>query len=247
MKKLMYSILALIFISSTANANIYDDCEAAVGANELAEVKKLAATIQSFNNISSANRTAANLCVSTALGEEMSFSSGSQSFITKAKLEALQNKGLVLEAAKAQKAKLQKQLSCINAKDAQTRNRIASIDQEFQHINNALILQGTHAACSELYATERSSVMRNQSCLEAFKELGHPDLIDTMNEPKSVYFDELLELKNLEITVRREFNIASDEVLNLNVNKAKITKNNDPLNQERKSCAEFGYEGVYLD
>lgn len=62
--------------------------------------------------------------VSVANGEEMTFSTRYDTFLTKAEIESLKNEDLLLEAAKAKleaakakKAKLQKQLSCINAKE----------------------------------------------------------------------------------------------------------------------------------
>jgi cell division protein FtsB len=208
MKKLLYSILALIFISSTANANIYDDCEAAVSANDLVEVKRLAEAIKQSPKIPVSKLKTARLCVSTAAGEPMIFISATKSFISLVEYEALnakkslsdsekiaehraqqreeQAKRTALKAMKEKAAKLRKQVSCMNIKSSEIITKVEAIEKQNQDTNNFLILQDTHKSCSILYGDNKSAAMLNQSCIDAFKSMGHPSLVLGEVERKSV-------------------------------------------------------------
>ena len=274
MKRLLYPLLALMFISTTANANIYDDCETAVSANNLNEVKKLAATIQRLNTIANSNLIAARLCVSTALGEPMVFMAATQSFITLVEFKALQAKKelseakkraerlklgakkkaerLKLEAMKEKIVKLEKQVDCIMAKSSEITIALDSIDKRFEKtnrmVNQSLILNDTHKACSELYSSDQSAAMLNQSCIDAFQSMGHPKFVLAESEQKSVYSNELTELAGLKVNLMANLlstQIELGEAEGIFTEQELYQKLADDL--EVKSCAEFGYEGVYLD
>ena len=271
MKKLLYSILALIFISSTANANIYDDCEAAVSANDIVEVKKLAVAIEQSPKIPVSKLKTARLCVSTAAGEPMIFISATKSFITLVEYEALnakkelsesekiaehraqqreeQAKRIALVSMNEKADKLRKQFACMNIKSSQIITKIEAIEKQNQDTNNFLILQDTHKACSVLYKDNKSSAMLNQSCIDAFKSVGHPSFVQAEGERKSVYSNDLSGLMSSMTNVQKTLAETVITLLAAESNDAKqsVEQQSAAYLREAKSCAEFGYEGVYLD
>mgnify|MGYP003676427073 CR=1 FL=1 len=270
MKKLLYSILALIFISSTANANIYDDCEAAVSANDLDKVKKLAEAIKQSPKIPVSKLKTARLCVSTAAGEPMIFISATKSFISLVEYEALnakkslsdsekiaehraqqreeQAKRIALKAMKEKAAKLRKQLSCMNIKSSEIITKVEAIEKQNQDTNNFLILQDTHKSCSILYGDNKSAAMLNQSCIDAFKSMGHPSLVLGEVERKSVYSNELSGLMSSIANAQKTLEGILVTLLEAESNDGKtVAQQSAAYLREAKSCAEFGYEGVYLD
>lgn len=273
MMKLLYSLAALMFIATTANANIYDDCNTAIGANDLDKVKKLAATLQRFSSISPFDQPVANLCVSTALGKVVVFR-GVKGFVNLAEekiAQAAEAARLELEAtakaeaeAKAKAARLElekikskltatiiqleKRTSCIRAKRSQTNAELEAINLRFEQSNKSLILDDTHEACTELYSNDKSAAMLNQTCIEAFQRMGHPNLVFSEQMQKAIFNAELSGLVALETSLEEELMEARVKLLEA---EGVVTK--EDFNQqladdlEAKSCAEFGYEGVYLD
>ena len=280
MKKLLYPLLALMFISTVANANIYDDCEAAVSANDLDEVKKLATTLQRFTTISPLDQAVATLCVSTALGKSVIFRAA-KGFINlaeeaekeaakaaelelKAKAEAkrleLEAKAeakaeaerLELEKLKSQLnatiAQLEKRTSCVRAKSSQTNAELEAINKRFEQSNKTLIIDDTHEACTELYFSDKSAAMLNQTCVDAFQRMGHPNLVFSESEQKAVSSAELIGLLELEADLEEELMGAKVKLLEADGVVTEQAFNQQLADDlEAKSCAEFGYKGVYLD
>ena len=113
-------------------------------------------------------------------------------------LEKLQSK------LKATIANLEKQASCINAKSYRILNKVEAIDDRLDETNRSLILRDTHKACSSLYSDNQTAAMLNQSCIDAFESMGHPNLILAESEQKSVYSSDLIGLRSLEINVQTE-------------------------------------------
>ena len=273
MMKLIYSLAALMFMATTANANIYDDCNTALGANDLDKVKKLAATLQRFTSISPFDQPIANLCVSTALGKVVVFR-GVKGFVNLAEekiAQAAEAARLELEAtAKAEAeakdkaerlelekikskltatiAQLEKRTSCVRAKRSQTNAELEAINMRFEQGNKSLILDDTHKACTELYSSDKSAAMLNQTCVEAFQRMGHPNLVFSEAEPRATFTAELSDLVTLKASLEKELMEAKVKLL-----EAEGVVTEEGFNQqvaddlEAKSCAEFGYEGVYLD
>jgi hypothetical protein len=260
--KLLYSLVALMLISTTANANIYDDCNTAIGANDLDRVKKLAATLQRFTSISPFDQPVANLCVSTALGKVVVFR-GVKGFVNLAEEKIAQAAEAGAEAkAKAERleletikskltatiTQLEKRTSCVRAKRSQTNAELEAINIRFEQSNKSLILDDTHKACTELYSSDKSAAMLNQTCVEAFKLMGHPNLVFSETEQRATFNAELSGLVTLETSLAEELMEARVKLL---VAEGVVTE--EGFNQqlvddlEANSCAEFGYEGVYLD
>ena len=271
MMKLIYSLAALMFMATTANANIYDDCNTALGANDLDKVKNLAATLQRFTSISPFDQPIANLCVSTALGKVVVFR-GVKGFVNLAEekiAQAAEAARLELEAtAKAEAkdkaerlelekikskltatiAQLEKRTSCVRAKRSQTNAELEAINTRFEQSNKSLILDDTHKACTELYSSDKSAAMLNQTCVEAFQRMGHPNLVFSEQKQKADFAAELSGLIVLGMSLEKKLMGAKVKLL-----EAEGVVTEEGFNQqladdlEAKSCAEFGYEGVYLD
>jgi hypothetical protein len=260
--KLLYSLTISMFISTTVNANIYDDCNTAIGANDLDRVKKLAATLQRFTSISPFDQPVANLCVSTALGKVVVFR-GVKGFVNLAEEKIAQAAEAEAEAkAKAERleletikskltatiTQLEKRTSCVRAKRSQTNGELEAINIRFEQSNKLLILDDTHEACTELYSSEKSAAMLNQTCIDAFKLMGHPNLVFSETEQRATFKAELSGLVTLETSLEEELMEARVKLLETEGVVTEEGFNQQIANDlEANSCAEFGYEGVYLD
>ena len=149
---------------------------------------------------------------------------------------------------KAAIANLEKRTSCVRAKSSRTGTELDAINKRFEKSNQSLILNDTHEACTELYSNEKSEVMLNQTCIDAFQRMGHPNLVFSESEQKAVSSAELMGLLELEADLEETLLetkvklLESDGFLTEQAFKQQLA---DEL--EAKSCAEFGYEGVYLD
>ena len=260
--KLLYSLTISMFISTTVNANIYDDCNTAIGANDLDRVKKLAATLQRFTSISPFDQPVANLCVSTALGKVVVFR-GVKGFVNLAEEKIAQAAEAEAEAkAKAERleletikskltatiTQLEKRTSCVRAKRSQTNAELEAINIRFEQSNKSLILDDTHKACTELYSSDKSAAMLNQTCIDAFKLMGHPNLVFSETEQRATFNTVLSGLVALETILEEELMAARVKLLETEGVVTEEGFNQQLLNDlEANSCAEFGYEGVYLD
>jgi len=90
--------------------------------------------------------------------------------------------------------------------------------------------------------------MLNQTCVEAFQRMGHPNLVFSEAELRAAFIAELSGLVTLRASLKEELMEAKAKLL-----EAEGVVTEEDFNQqladdlEAKSCAEFGYEGVYLD
>ena len=143
---------------------------------------------------------------------------------------------------------LEKRAACVSAKSFQTNAKLEAISKRFEQSNNTLILDDTHEACTELYSSNKSAAMLNQTCVEAFQRMGHPKLVFSEAEPRAEFTAELSGLVTLKTSLEEELMEARVKLL-----EAEGVVTEEGFNQqvsddlEAKSCAEFGYEGVYLD
>jgi hypothetical protein len=90
--------------------------------------------------------------------------------------------------------------------------------------------------------------MLNQSCIEAFQILGHPKLLLAETDTKSALSNELSDLT--ELKEQLEVNLVTTDIKLLEANGTVMPGGIEQavkVEMEAKSCAEFGYEGVYLD
>ena len=95
---LLTSVLIFgVFASTTVSADVYRDCEAAVERGENVNVQRLATTIMRFNSIPADKQTAANICVSVSMGQEMAYSSGE--FIPLVEFEEIKSQAMAARAA----------------------------------------------------------------------------------------------------------------------------------------------------
>jgi len=91
-QRLFFVTVLSVLTASTASANIYSDCEAAVANGETSRVVRLAATIRGFNLIPGRFRDTAAICVSAAEGELVTYSPEAREFVPVAKQQALRQR-----------------------------------------------------------------------------------------------------------------------------------------------------------
>lgn len=262
-------LVALLLPAKSVMADIYDDCDAAISEGNAAEVVNIANNIQRFNTISPRSLAKAEACVSASVGVPMVYSSlgwielsdreaikATKAAEEAARLEAEAAAEAAAEAERIERqrvqseldtefAKLQKHNACILAKSSELLSDIEAVDNQNNETNNSLIINDTYSACSELYLKDKSSVMLNQSCIDAFKRLGHPNLVLA----KSSFTDQLVELSTLRANLVMEQNEVRDALrtfLGLS-NLQDISSAALEALKEEKLCAEFGYEGIYRD
>lgn len=266
------STLILLSSATSAAANIYDECDAAISEGNAAVIDDLANTLLNFNSFSRRSLKRAEACVSASLGVPMVYSSlgwvelsdreatAAEILATEAerlRLEAVSEaERLRLEAAsKAERlelerlqsiqnmesAKIAEHHACISAKMSQVLSEIEAIDKKTNETNGSLILNDTYSACSELYRKDKSSAMLNQSCIDAFERLGHPNLVRAGDELKAAFMDHLAKLSMEQSEVQdtlSSYGVRTQQDIAMVILSAVL---------EEKSCAEFGYEGIYRD
>jgi hypothetical protein len=99
-----------------------------------------------------------------------------------------------------------------------------------------------------LYRDKKSAAMLNQSCIDAFKSMGHPSLVLAEVERKSVYSNELSGLMSSIANTQKTLEEILVTLLEAENNDGNtVAQQNAAYLREAKSCAEFGYEGIYLD
>ena len=144
--------------------------------------------------------------------------------------------------------KLEKQQSCVRAKSSNTSIELDGITKRFEQKNQSLILNDMNEVCTKLYASKKSEALLNQRCVDAFNQMGHPNLVFSEGEQKAVLSAEVVSLLLLELSLNKDIldtKIKILEVDGIMTEQAFNQKMSDDL--AAKSCAEFGYEGVYLD
>ena len=146
---------------------------------------------------------------------------------------------------------LEKQFACTSLKESEIFSIIKAINKEIEErnqiTNELLILQGTHKACSLLHDEDQSTAMLNQSCIDAFQRIGHPNFVFEENEESDSYSSQLAELRSLKSRIKEELLKTRLKPSEADVERLKQLVKLDEERREAKSCAEFGYEGVYLD
>ena len=255
------STLILLSSATSAAANIYDECDAAISEGNAAVIDDLANTLLNFNSFSRRSLKRAEACVSASLGVPMVYSSLgwvelSDREATAAEILATEAERLRLEAVSEaerlelerlqsiqnmESAKIAEHHACISAKMSQVLSEIEAIDKKTNETNGSLILNDTYSACSELYRKDKSSAMLNQSCIDAFERLGHPNLVRAGDELKAAFMDHLAKLSMEQSEVQdtlSSYGVRTQQDIAMVILSAVL---------EEKSCAEFGYEGIYRD
>lgn len=281
-------IIAFTLAASGANAqSIFDRCVGHVERNEAQEAKKLANIIKNMGGIAPTNRTKAEQCLTAAFLEPYVFVPWENRMFRAADVDLqAHKKALKIETENAKKLKkaeaeqrelkaaadkvrsqlrkLEKRLLCVAAKKVAVKKAevLASsykdTGQSRTARNHALIVSDTYKACSELYKTNMPSAMVNQSCIDVFQIMGHPELSSKYEAPapeKVAKVSALPALERLSIELRDEI-YASQRKLLLIENPAQLEKLDkeaqkqlDELKKrvEASNCSEFGYDGIYLD
>ena len=272
-KYLVMAALFLVLPNSEAQAatksQMVTQCSQALMREDSVAASNLAAEIALFVNIFNKGMKAEAIeCLNTVYGIGWYYDETSGSFLndneatierlladrSKADVDAYTSK---VESARQvieerllneQEVKLKKQSRCVDAAILQTERLISAIDVRMNEANQSLIIRDTHKACSSLYADDQAAAMLNQSCIEAFETIGHPEFSSKEDETYAALEDKLIELmatkgnvvKSLTETIGKLL-VVSGAVMEGGIKQA--------LTEELalKSCAEFGYKYVYLD
>lgn len=272
-KYLVMAALFLVLPNSEAQAatksQMVTQCSQALMREDSVAASNLAAEIALFVNIFNKGMKAEAIeCLNTVYGIGWYYDETSGSFLndneatierlladrSKADVDAYTSK---VESARQvieerllneQEVKLEKQSRCVDAAILQTERLISAIDVRMNEANQSLIIRDTHKACSSLYADDQAAAMLNQSCIEAFETIGHPEFSSKEDETYAALEDKLIELmatkgnvvKSLTETIGKLL-VVSGAVMEGGIKQA--------LTEELalKSCAEFGYKYVYLD
>ena len=265
LKILVFSVALILSFSSTVNAltkaEKIDEC--LYGSLSDEEINSLITEIDEWKSIYKRSlRMNTALCFTKLTGAPADFINGEGLVVDEAgtkqieesrrKVEALEAAKLELKELKSQLTatitNLEKRAACVSAKSFQTNAKLEAISKRFEQSNNTLILDDTHEACTELYSSNKSAAMLNQTCVEAFQRMGHPNLVFSEAEPRAEFTAELSGLVTLKTSLEEELMEARVKLL-----EAEGVVTEEGFNQqvaddlEAKSCAEFGYEGVYLD
>ena len=265
LKILVCSFALILGFSSTVNAltkaEKIDKCLYSSLSDE--EVNSLITEIDEWKSIYKRSlRENTALCFTKLTGESAEFINGEGLVVDQAGTEQIQESRRKVEALEAANLKqknlmnllkikltnLDKHISCVSAKTVQTNAELEAINIRFEQSNKLLILDDTHEACTELYSSDQSAAMLNQTCIDAFKLMGHPNLVFSETEQRATFKAELSGLVTIETSLETELMEARVKLL-----EAEGVVTEEGFNQqlvddlEAKSCAEFGYEGVYLD
>jgi hypothetical protein len=272
-KHLAMTALFIVLFNAEAHAatksQIVTQCSQALVREDRVEATNLAAEIALFVNIFNKGMKAEAIeCLNTVYGAGWYYDETSGSFLndddatmeellvgrSKAEVDAYTSKvksarGAIEERLLREKeVKLEKQSGCVDAAILQTERLISAIDVRMNEANQSLIIRDTHKACSSLYADDQTAAMLNQSCIEAFKTIGHPEFSSKEDETYAALEDKLIELMAAKLKVVKSLTETTGKLLV--VSGAVMEGGREQAITEElalKSCAEFGYKYVYLD
>ena len=128
------------------------------------------------------------LCFTKLTGYTAEFINDEGLVVDQAGLKFIEERRRKIKEASQLKTKItnvEKQLSCVLVKATQTSNQVNAIIKRFEKINQSLVLNDTHEACTKLYSSSKSSAMLTQTCVDAFDRLGHPDLVILENDKRA--------------------------------------------------------------
>jgi hypothetical protein len=272
-KHLVMTALFIVLSNAEAQAatksQIVTQCSQALVRGDKGEATNLAAEIALFVNIFNKGMKAEAIeCLNMVYGAGWYYDETSGSFLndddatmeellvgrSKAEVDAYTSKvksarGAIEERLLREKEiKLEKQSGCVDAAILQTERLISAIDVRMNEANQSLIIRDTHKACSSLYADDQTAAMLNQSCIEAFKTIGHPEFSSKEDETYAALEDKLIELMAAKLKVVKSLTETTGKLLV--VSGAVMEGGREQAITEElalKSCAEFGYKYVYLD
>jgi hypothetical protein len=170
-------LLCIIFSNTTAKADIYMDCLAAIKRSDTAEVERLAQKIMDYVQIFQPPAQALEIgsqCVSSAKGKEYTFDENSKQFLSREQLE--ENAAAQIEENRlAEEKRVEDQRR--EAARIQQENENQRLEAEAQALKEAQtmeVLLAVKDACKELYFDDPSQALTNNICLDVFLETGLP-------------------------------------------------------------------------
>ena len=271
-----YLVMAALFLvlpnaeaQAATKSQMVTQCSQALMREDSVAATNLAAEIALFVNIFNKGMKAEAIeCLNTVYGIGWYYDETSGSFLndneaTMERLLADRSKADVdaytakVESARRvveerllseQEVKLEKQSGCVDAAGLQTERLISAIDVRMNEANQSLIIRDTHKACSSLYADDQTAAMLNGSCIEVFQIIGHPDFSSKEDETYAALQERLIELIAAKGNVVKSLTETTGKLL---VVSGRVMEGGiEQVVKEKlalKSCAEFGYEGIYLD
>ena len=193
-----------VALVSSASADIYSDCEDAISRGDDAAVQEMVSRIRTFTYVSYGNLTAANICVSEAMGREMAFLPRLRQFIPLEEYEEIMSQAAAAqeeeaaiqlareeEAAAIQLARAEEEaaLEAIEEATARAVNaRICELREVLVETNQTLLeaeaaqqdrridtLAATIQECNSWFNSDPRSALTNDICNSIFVSGGLPN------------------------------------------------------------------------
>lgn len=154
-----FVVVASAFVTTTASADTYSDCEVAVANGEIATVERLASQILGFNFVPAHKSQSAEICVSAAKGEPLVYSDDARTFISPVAAEAVRQRICELQGVVSETQETIRQ-----AEAAQKDRRIETLAATIQE-------------CSIWFKDDARGALTNDVCNSIFASGGLPNSI----------------------------------------------------------------------
>ncbi|AGI67249.1 hypothetical protein OAN307_c15760 [Octadecabacter antarcticus 307] len=186
-----------VALVSSASADIYGDCEDALTRGDDAAVQEMASEMRTFSHVPMRSRTAANNCVSEAMGREMVFQLRLGQFITLEEYEEIRSLAAAAQAAReaeevaAQAAREAEEVALEEIEEATAKAvnaRICELQEVLDETNQTLqqaeaarqdrrvnTLAATIQECSAWFNSDPRSALTNDICNSIFVSGGLPN------------------------------------------------------------------------
>jgi hypothetical protein len=173
-------ILILIDALFSSRLSRYNsDCEDALSRGDDAAVQEMASEIRTFSYVPMRSQTAANICVSEAMGREMAFQLGLRQFIPLEEYEEIRSQGA--EAQSAREAIEEATAKAVHARICELQEVLAETNQTLQQAEAARqdrridTLAATIQECNSWFNSDPRSALTNDICNSIFISGGLPN------------------------------------------------------------------------
>lgn len=172
-------LAASVIVASSASADIYSDCEDAIERGDIPAVQEMASKMRTFNYVPVRRHTAANICVSEAMGTEMAFQLGIGQFIPLAELQEMNSQVAEARAAKEAEEKAAadsvKQRICELQEVVTETNQTLQLAEAAQQDRRIETLAVTIQECSAWFEDDARGALTNDVCNSIFASGGLPN------------------------------------------------------------------------
>jgi hypothetical protein len=201
----IFSLVFAVWVAlvSSASANIYSDCEDALSRGDDAAVQEMVSRIRTFTYVSYGNLTAANICVSEAMGREMAFLPRLRQFIPLEEYEEIMSQAAAAQAAREEEEAAREEeeaaiqlareeeaaaleaieeakAKAVNARICELQEVLAETNQTLQQAEASQqdrrvdTLAATIQECSAWFNSDPRSALTNDICNSIFVSGGLP-------------------------------------------------------------------------